>query len=205
LGSGALVDLTAFGLSREPIVADSVAAGADVVTFSGDKLLGGPQAGMLVGRRALIERIRRHPLKRALRCDKLTLAALEATLRLYLRSGDLGAELPTLRLLRRSAGELRALADQARAILADRLGGGFEVDVIESTSEVGSGAQPTETIASWAVRVTSAQVSANSIAAAFRRAQVIGRIAGRAFLLDMRTVEDPSALAVDLHGLKPSS
>ena len=122
LGAGALIDLTEYGIPREPIVRERIAAGAAVVTFSGDKLLGGPQAGVIVGRRAAIERIKRNPLKRALRCDKLTLAALAATMRLYLRSRDLRGELPTLRILGRSASEIASIAPRAREIVAERLG-----------------------------------------------------------------------------------
>jgi len=198
LGSGALIDLSAYGLPREPIVADRIAAGAGIVTFSGDKLLGGPQAGLIVGKRELVAKIRANPLKRALRCGKLTLAALSATLRLYLRSADLSASIPTLRLLRRTVGELQAMAGQARTILLDRLGREFEIDIVSSTSQIGSGAMPTEELETRALRLTHPRLSADAIARQFRRARppVIGRIKDDAFQLDLRTVEDPAAFAV---------
>ncbi len=200
LGAGALIDLSAHGLPREPIVAERIAAGADLVTFSGDKLLGGPQAGIIVGRRELIERIRRNPLKRALRCDKLTLAALAATLRLYRREDDPAAWLPALRMLRRPAGELERIARAAREILAERLGAGFTLAVIKSAAEIGSGAQPTEQIESRAVSITHREHPPEAIAAMFRRARppVIGRIRNGAFLIDLCAIADADELAVAL-------
>jgi|YelNatPaOPRAMG01_1025707.scaffolds.fasta_scaffold00639_9 L-seryl-tRNA(Ser) seleniumtransferase len=205
LGSGALVDLGAYGLKREPIVAERVEAGAALVTFSGDKLLGGPQAGIVVGKRELVARLKANPLKRALRCGKLTLAALLATLRLYRRSAELDAELPTLRMLRRTTGELGAMAPRARDILSERLGPGFSVDIVESTSQVGSGALPVEELATVALKVTHPAMSAEAIARLFRSAEppVIGRIKDDAFQLDLRTVEDASMLAVEF--AKPRS
>jgi L-seryl-tRNA(Ser) seleniumtransferase len=202
LGSGALVDLKLHGLPsvvNEPIVADRVATGAGLVTFSGDKLLGGPQAGLIVGRRDLIDRLKANPLKRALRCDKLTLAALEATLRLYLRTGDIAMDLPTLRQLRRTPAELEVAATRARGYLADRLGPEFTIEVVVSASEIGSGALPTAEIESRALRITHRELSPDSIANLFRHARppVIGRITDGAFLLDLRAVEDPAALAVE--------
>jgi L-seryl-tRNA(Ser) seleniumtransferase len=198
LGSGALIDMTLYGLPREPLVSARIAAGAGLVTFSGDKLLGGPQAGLIVGRRDLIERLKANPLKRALRCDKLTLAALAATLRLYLRSSDLGADLPTLRLLRRTPAELENTAFRAREILAERLGTDFTIEVVVSASEIGSGAMPAEEIESRALRITHPEHSPDSIAAMFRHARppIIGRITDDAFQLDLRTVADPADLAV---------
>ena len=198
LGSGALLDMSNYGLPSEPLVAARVVAGAGLVTFSGDKLLGGPQAGLIVGRRDLIDRLKANPLKRALRCDKLTLAALEATLRLYLRSNNIQTDLPTLRLLRRTPAELEIVALRARAFLVERLGPEFTIDVVASASEIGSGALPTEEIESRALRITHRDHSPDAIARMFRRARppVIGRITDGAFLLDLRAVEDPAAFAV---------
>jgi L-seryl-tRNA(Ser) seleniumtransferase len=198
LGSGALIDLGRLGLPREPMVSERIAAGAALVTFSGDKLLGGPQAGVAVGRRELVQRMRSNALRRALRCDKLTLAALEATLRLYLRAGDLTVALPTLRYLSRTVGELELVAGRARAILAERLAGDFRLEVVPAFSQIGSGAQPTEQIPSRAVRITHPKLAPEAIAAMFRAARppVIGRIADDAFLLDVRAVDDAAAFAV---------
>ncbi len=198
LGSGALADLSAFGLPREPLAAESVAAGAGLVTFSGDKLLGGPQAGIIVGRRALVERLKAHPLKRALRCDKLTLAALSATLRIYLRSSSIAGAIPTMRLLTRTLEALDRLALEAHSIIAARLGPGFAIDVVPSTSEIGSGSLPTHELPSRALAITHPALSPDAIAARFRRARppVIGRISEGVFQLDMRAVSDPAMLAV---------
>ena len=197
LGAGALIDMSAYGLPREPIVAERVAAGADLVSFSGDKLLGGPQAGIVVGKRDIIARLKANALKRALRCDKLTLAALSATLRLYLRSGNLAAEIPTLRFLTRSLAEMKQIAPRGRDILTDRLGAGFRCEIIESTSQIGSGALPTEELPTIAIRVTHTKISANSIADTFRRARppIIGRVTDDGFQLDLRTIDDPAVFA----------
>jgi L-seryl-tRNA(Ser) seleniumtransferase len=203
LGSGALIDLTAYGLPREPVVAERIAAGAGLVTFSGDKLLGGPQAGIVVGKRKLVAKLRENPLKRALRCDKLTLAALSATLRLYIRSAEIGAAIPALRYLRRSVKELEAEAITALAILAERLGSEFHIEVVASTSQAGSGSLPEAELETRALRVAHPRMSPNAIAAMFRRARIIGRIEDDAFLLDLRTVEDPTVFAA--HFPSPAS
>jgi L-seryl-tRNA(Ser) seleniumtransferase len=199
LGSGALIDLAPHGLPREPVVADRIAAGAALVTFSGDKLLGGPQAGIVVGKRELVARLRANPLKRALRCDKLTLAALSATLRLYLRSANLAAELPTLRLMKRSLRELAEAAERIRVGLRGRLGDEFELTVGGSTSQIGSGALPAEELESRALRVTHPRLSPNAIARFFRSARppVIGRIKDGSFQLDLRAVDTSALLAVE--------
>jgi L-seryl-tRNA(Ser) seleniumtransferase len=198
LGAGALVDISAYGLPREPLVRERIAAGAGIVTFSGDKMLGGPQAGIVVGRRALIEKLKANPLKRALRCDKLTLAALEATLRLYRRSRDLGADLPTLRLLKRTLAEIQEVAQRARDLLAERLGADFKLEIVDSTSEIGSGALPVAELSTRAIRISHRTLPPNRIATMFREARppVIGRIRDGAFMLDLRTVEDAAMLAV---------
>jgi L-seryl-tRNA(Ser) seleniumtransferase len=200
LGSGALTDLTRFGLPHEPVVGERIAAGADLVTFSGDKLLGGPQAGIVVGRRVLIARLATNPLRRALRPDKLTLAALGATLRLYRESPDLAAALPTLRWLTRPLADLETVGRRAAPLLAARLGDGYRVRVVESECEVGSGAIPAVPLPSRALAVEHPAVSAAAIAARLRagRPPVIGRIRDDRLLLDLRGIFDPATLAVEL-------
>jgi L-seryl-tRNA(Ser) seleniumtransferase len=197
LGAGALVDMSVYGLPREPIVAERIAAGAALVTFSGDKLLGGPQAGIIAGRRVLIEQLKSNPLWRAIRCDKLRLAALEATLRLYLRSRHLAEELPTLRLLLRRLDQLDRIAQEAATILAQLLGADFRIEIVTSIAQIGSGALPMEQLESRAIRITHSSIGAEAIAAGFRRARVIGRIHADSFMLDLRAVETANAFALD--------
>jgi L-seryl-tRNA(Ser) seleniumtransferase len=196
LGSGALADLRSYGLPHEPVVRERVDLGADVVTFSGDKLLGGPQAGLIVGRREAIERIRRNPLKRALRCDKLTLAALDATLRLYRTAPDLVSVLPTLRLLTRSTTDLEAVGRQAMTGIAAVLGEDFRIDLVDSNCEIGSGAQPTETLPSKAIVITHPDIGPLEIAAQFRNSDppILGRVHDDRFWLDLRCITDPTEL-----------
>ncbi len=200
LGSGALVDLSAYGLPREPIVRERIAAGADLVTFSGDKLLGGPQAGLIVGRRDLVARLAESPLRRALRPDKLTLAALGATLRLYREAPDVTTAVPTLRWLTRSLADLEAVGREAAPRLAARLGAGYQVTVVVSEGEVGSGALPGVPLPSRALAVVHPDVPADRIAARFRSARppVIGRVHDGRFLLDLRGIFAPSDLDVEL-------
>lgn len=198
LGSGALVDLATYGLPSEPLVADVVARGADVVTFSGDKLLGGPQAGILVGKRAPIERVRGNPIRRAVRPGKLDLAALEATLRLYRQSPDLARELPTLRWLTRPIGEMETVGRAAVSVLGERLGPGYIVEVIAAEGEVGSGALPGVKLPSRALAIRHPDRSPDDIARRFREAEppVIGRVSGGTFLLDLRGIFTAEDLAV---------
>jgi L-seryl-tRNA(Ser) seleniumtransferase len=196
LGSGALIDLGAHGLPREPVVRDRIAAGADLVTFSGDKVLGGPQAGLIAGRRAHVAAIARNPLHRAVRCDKLTLAALEATLRLYQQAPDVFTAIPALKALARPLEEIDAAARHVAARLSDTLGRGYRVQMEDSTAQVGSGALPTEEIPTRVIVVSHELLSAGAIAARFRTARppIIGRIRDDRFLLDVRTVSSPDDL-----------
>jgi L-seryl-tRNA(Ser) seleniumtransferase len=196
LGSGALIDLSLYGLPKEPVVRDRIAAGADLVTFSGDKILGGPQAGLLVGNKELIGKINRNHLQRALRCSKLTLAALDATLRLYRQAPDIVRAIPTLRAFTRPLDELRATAEAVAPRLADVLGEPFRVGLQESTAQVGSGALPTEELPSVAITIEHPTLGANAIARMFRDAKppIIGRIQEDRFLLDLRTVADADEL-----------
>jgi L-seryl-tRNA(Ser) seleniumtransferase len=200
LGSGALVDLAAYGLPAEPVVRDRIAAGADLVAFSGDKLLGGPQAGVIVGRAELVARLAENPLRRALRPDKLTLAALAATLRLYRDSAHLAAALPTLRCLSRPLAEMEAVGRAVAPLLAARLGTGWRVTVVRSECEVGSGAVPAAPLESRALAVEHPDVPPDRVAARFRAARppVLGRVHDGRFLLDLRGIFAPEDLAVEL-------
>jgi L-seryl-tRNA(Ser) seleniumtransferase len=190
LGAGALIDLSAYGLPKEPVVAERVAMGADVITFSGDKLLGGPQAGIIVGRKEYIARIKKNPFKRALRVGKLTLAALSATLRLYRRDPDLLSTLPTFRWLTRSREEMDTLAAQIVPSLRQRLGDEFVINVEDAKAQIGSGALPEEDIPSRAIAIRNAKLSPEKIAARFRSSDppILGRIHDGAFLLDLRGI-----------------
>jgi L-seryl-tRNA(Ser) seleniumtransferase len=196
LGSGALIDLSIHGLPKEPVVAERIAQGADVVTFSGDKLLGGPQAGVLVGRKDAIARIKANPLRRALRPGKLTLAALGTVLKLYRRSPDLTRALPTLRWLTRPVAEMEVIGRSAIGLLREALGGEYEIELADSTAEVGSGALPTVTLPSKVLAIRHPAHGPDAIAARFRAAErpIIGRVQGDRFLLDLRGIFEPAVL-----------
>jgi L-seryl-tRNA(Ser) seleniumtransferase len=208
LGSGTLVDLSRCGLAHEPTVAEAVGDDADLVTFSGDKLLGGPQAGFIVGRKALIARINRNPMKRALRVDKIRLAALEATLRLYRDPDRLAEQLPTIRLLARPSSAIKSVTQRLLPMVAEKLGTGFNVEVIACASQIGSGALPLETVpsAGLAIRPTASRGAGRALerlAAALRRlpVPVIGRVEDGAQILDLRCLEDEAAFAANLAAL----
>ncbi len=207
LGSGTLVDLSRWGLAHEPTVAEAVADGADVVTFSGDKLLGGPQAGFIVGRKDLIAKINRNPMKRALRADKIRLAALAATLRLYRDPDRLAEELPTIRLLARPQPAIKAMAHRLLPIVAAKLDG-YAVEVVACASQIGSGALPLESVpsAGLAIRPRAQRGAGRALgrlAAAFRRLPipVIGRVEDGAQILDLRCLEDEASFATNFAAL----
>ena len=205
-GSGALLSPDALGLPGSGSLPDSVAAGSDIVTASGDKLLGGPQAGLLLGSRTAIDRIAQHPLARALRVDKLTLAGLEATLRLYRDPEQARLAIPTLRYLTRTLPELRRLAVRLKAGIQSVLPPGrFTVVLLSERSQVGGGSLPGEDLPTFcvALRADSASPSADRIAAHLRRHHppVFARIHHEAVLFDPRTLE-PEELAVIAHALR---
>jgi L-seryl-tRNA(Ser) seleniumtransferase len=207
LGSGTLIDLARFGMAHEPTVAEAVADGADLVTFSGDKLLGGPQAGFIVGSKELIGRINRNPMKRALRLDKVRIAMLEATLRLYRDPDRLAERLPTMRLLARKREEISALAARLVAPVQAALGAAFIVETCECASQIGSGALPTVAVPSAGLAIRPRSVRGSELTAlsdALRKlpAPVVGRIEAQALVLDLRCLEDEAAFLGNLDALE---
>lgn len=195
LGSGTLVDLSHYGLQKEPTVREAVAQGADLVTFSGDKLLGGPQAGFIVGKRSRIEAINRNPMKRALRVDKIRLAAIEATLKLYRDPARLTERLPTLRILARPKQEIAEQAARLLPQVAQALGAGYIVSACDCLSQIGSGALPLDAIpsAGLAIRpLDSGGALLEELAATLRRLErpIIGRLANDSLILDLRCLAD---------------
>jgi L-seryl-tRNA(Ser) seleniumtransferase len=222
LGSGMLVDLEEFGLPHERTARETLdtsgGGGADLVSFSGDKLLGGPQAGIIAGRADLVAKIKRNPMKRALRLDKLAIAALSATLRLYETPERLGERLPVLRLLTAPAETIAARADRLQPALAKALGDLATVAAVPCKSQIGSGALPVDLLASTALAIRPAGGKkrkgggkATALAAAFRALPipVIGRVSEGALLFDLRCLEDEAGFLgqldrLDLTGLDRS-
>jgi L-seryl-tRNA(Ser) seleniumtransferase len=204
LGSGTLVDLSRYGLQREPTVREAVEEGADLVTFSGDKLLGGPQAGFIVGRRELIAAVNRNPMKRALRVDKIRIAALEATLKLYRDPDRLAERLPALHLLSRKGTEIEAQAGRLLPLVAQHLPPGIDVEVCACRSQIGSGALPVDTLPSAGLRLTAPRGrDLEALAAALRDLPrpVIGHLRDGALVLDLRCLTDEAAFLESLSAL----
>ncbi|HEN3455166.1 TPA: L-seryl-tRNA(Sec) selenium transferase [Yersinia enterocolitica] len=203
LGSGSLVDMTRYGLPAEPMPQQLIAAGVDLVTFSGDKLLGGPQAGIILGKKQWIDQLQQHPLKRALRADKMTLAALDATLRLYQQPDRLTELLPTMRLLTRSAQDIAESAQRVLAALNSRYGAEFTLAVEPCWSQIGSGSLPVDRLPSWAVTFTPKEGRGSALEALTARWRglakpIIGRVADGRLWLDLRCLEDEAALLREL-------
>jgi L-seryl-tRNA(Ser) seleniumtransferase len=210
LGSGTLVDLSAYGLPYERTPTDTIRDGADIVTFSGDKLLGGPQAGIIVGRKDLIDKIKKNPMKRAMRLDKVTIAALAAVLRLYNNPDTLVAKVPTLRHLARASEDIEVMAGHLVAPMAAVFEGVADVSVIACQSQIGSGSLPIERLSSAAVAITpnaskkGAGTLLKRIATGFRALPipVIGRIQDGAFLMDVRCLDEESGFVGQLTKLR---
>ncbi|MEM6656806.1 MAG: L-seryl-tRNA(Sec) selenium transferase [Pseudomonadota bacterium] len=207
LGSGTLIDLDPYDLPHETTVTEALKSGADLITFSGDKLLGGPQAGLIVGRRDLIGRLKRNPMTRAMRPDKLTLAALQAVLRLYTNPERLVEELPTLRLLTRDPTEIEHMAMRL-VIPVQQCCQSFNVTVAKTYAQVGSGALPVDRLRSAALKITQPDLrrpgaALNRLAKAFRDLPipVIGRISEGALWFDLRCLEDEGGFVDNLTGL----
>src|SRR6185312_8906411 len=205
LGSGALIDLARYGLRPEPTVRSALAEGADLVTFSGDKLLGGPQAGIVAGAKDLVARVAKNPMKRALRLDKMRLAALAATLKLYRDPDRLAETLPTLRTFTRTRAELAVVAARLVPPVAAAAGAGYAVSVADCTSQVGSGALPLETLPSAGIALRPVErkragTRLEALAAAFRSLPipVIGRITDGALVLDLRCFDDEKGFLAQL-------
>ena len=211
LGSGALVDLARYNLPHEPTPEETLSRGAELVTFSGDKLLGGPQAGIIAGSARLIAELNHNPMKRALRCDKLTIAALEATLRLYLNPDRIVERLPTLRVLARPVEEIRSLACRVRPAVDSALRGQASVQVTGCEGQIGSGALPLRKLASAGLAIVpdgeGKGGSLQSLSASFRvlPVPVIGRIHSERLVFDMRCLEDEQGFVEQLPLLVPGS
>jgi L-seryl-tRNA(Ser) seleniumtransferase len=212
LGAGALVDLTQYALPREPLPGDSLSAGADIVTFSGDKLLGGPQAGIVVGSRDAIAKLKRHPMKRALRCSKITLAALEATLRVYASGHRLSERLPVLALLTRPASDIRMACERVRPAVERFVGAAFAVRIEPCASQIGSGSLPIDRLPSAAIVVAPVAAKGrgralDALSARLRAlaTPVIGRVHDDALWLDARCLraEEEAELVAALAGAAP--
>ena len=208
LGSGALINMEVLGLPHETTVQETLANGADLVSFSGDKLLGGPQAGLIAGRADLIGKLKKNPMKRALRIDKVTLAGLAATLRLYANPDTLRSRLPTLRLLSRPVDDIRTVAERLCPVLQDRLGDSITVAIMQCHGQIGSGSLPVENLESVALSIRPAGRPSGGtlkrLAAAFRAlpVPVLGRISENALNFDLRCLEEETVWTTQLSELQ---
>lgn len=191
LGSGFLVDLSHYGLPKEPSVQETVAVGADVVTFSGDKLLGGPQAGIIVGKRQYIERMKKNPLTRAVRINKFTVAALEATLRDYLDEEKVLKSIPTLRMLTETTNEILPRAEELAQTLKNKLTVKADLQIIEGYSQVGGGSMPTAELPTYLLACAPSNMSVEKLAVSLRAAEpaVVARVQDDKYQIDLRTVQ----------------
>ncbi len=190
LGSGLLIDLSQYGLPPEPTVREALKTGIDVLTVSGDKLLGGPQAGLIVGKREYIDRLRKHPMARALRLDKMTLAALEATLRLYLDPEQALKEIPTLQMLSQKESDIQSRCDALLLQIKNRIGTLAQLEVVPTHTTVGGGALPLAELPGFAIALKPNHISLNRLSAKLRQCTppVVGRIQDDAFIIDPRTL-----------------
>jgi len=199
LGSGTFIDFSNFGMIKEPTVQDTIAAGADLATFSGDKLLGGPQAGIIVGKKAYIDPIKQNPLTRTLRIDKLTLAALESTMHLYRDPRKAVEIIPTLRMLTLPVQVIETRAERLRAALKKIDDSRLNAQIVEKSSRAGGGALPLQNLESRCVAIQIDSVSAQSIERFLRASNppVIGRIDDAMFLMDVRTIRDDEVKVIE--------
>lgn len=192
LGSGSLLDLSAYGLMKEPTVQEVVQAGIDVITFSGDKLLGGPQAGIIVGSKAIIDRVKKNPMNRAMRIDKFTLASLEMILRYYYDSASALKNIPTLSMLTERPGVIKKRAQKILRRIKPHVRSICHIDIVPTVSRVGGGAMPDCNLDSWAVALRPQKSNISSLEKGFRGLSlpVIGRVEDEQFLLDARTIQE---------------
>lgn len=190
IGSGIFIDITKYGLSYEPTVQNSIEKGIDVVTFSGDKLLGGPQAGIITGKKKYIDLMKRNQLTRALRIDKMTLAALEATLRIYLDEERVVKEIPGIAMLTKEPAQLKRDAQRLMRMIKSTLGDKISIEVLKDISQVGGGAMPLEALETYVVALSSQNISLDKLEYALRKNEtpIIARINKDRLLLDVRTI-----------------
>jgi len=208
LGSGSLINLAKFGLPHEPLVEDAIKNGVDIIMFSGDKLLGGPQAGLIVGRKNLIDKIKKNPMKRAMRLDKVSIAALSTTLQLYQNPDKAASRIPTLRLLTRTVDEIKKTAQLVQEHITVKFGGKISIKQVECLSQIGSGSLPVDRLPSIGLSISPLNEKSGRklirYSESFRALPipVIGRIQDDAFILDLRCLDDVDGFLAQLSELK---